>query len=36
MILRLSFRGTLLREPGIHNLRGKYGFRAGAKQRIPE
>jgi len=36
MILRLSFRGALLREPGIHNPGGKYGFRACAKQRIPE
>jgi cytochrome c len=33
---RASFRGALLREPGIHNHRREYGFRACAKWRIPE
>jgi hypothetical protein len=31
-----SFRGALLREPGIHNHDREYGFRACAKWRIPE
>ena len=31
-----SFRGALLREPGIHNHDREYGFRACAKRRIPE
>jgi hypothetical protein len=29
-----SFRGALLREPGIHNHRREYGFRACANGRI--
>src|SRR5687767_7523668 len=29
-----SFRGALLREPGIHSYRPEYGFRVCAKRRI--
>jgi hypothetical protein len=29
-----SFRGALLREPGIHDHRGEYGFRACASGRL--
>jgi hypothetical protein len=32
----LSFRGALLREPGIHNPYREYPFRACAKRRLPE
>jgi hypothetical protein len=36
MEINPSFRGALLREPGIHNHDREYGFRACAKWRIPE